>query len=272
MARSYFGDIAIWSADGGSLLGAISDINFEVQSQTDEGGAIAYLGESPQITKMGPGTFSTTVMSNKTGGRVTNLDVSALTLNAVSYDADLVGGSFSGSYTHDNDDADMDVWAAPSVTNLAYKGDIELLVPAAAAQAIAAAFFPTTAAEVLNLYFMFSFTINGVAITLPVVGKSFAVMADYGKNQKIKVAVEGRNLLAGAAYPTAPTGTASLLAKAFNAPRTQLTYDFKTAATNGHRFTGSMIWNSFDISFNNREITKTKYGWTTTGQITYAVT
>lgn len=269
MARAYFGDVAIYTIGGADQLGTVDKIEWTNNVDTQEGGAIPFVGESPQVVKLGA-KLNSTHMSNVTGvGRVTNLDVSALSLGGVAYANDLVGGSFDARFTHSLDDANKDVYAAPSVTNKAYSGTVKLLVPAASAQAIVGAFHPANLAGLTSLKFVFSITVNGVTITLPVLGKSIKLMADYGKNQELEVGWEGQHQQVAGAYPTVPTGTSSLLEKALNDYRTALAYVFKTHGTNGHQLSGNMVWDSYSFSFDNRSVIKSSMAWQTSGTPTY---
>lgn len=259
--RLYHGDIAVMTAGGFDLLGSLESVQYALSVQDAEGGAIAYIGESPVPVKKGA-KISAVVMSNNASGRVTNLDVTALTIGGTSYVAALDGGSFNGSFSHEDGSADKDIWQQPNVVKKAYAGSFDLFIDPAAMPAFQSLFHTGAASD---LFSTFSVTINSVAMTLPVMLSSYEHMGDFGKLQKVKLGFKGRDLLAGAAYPTAPTGSATLLATAFNAPRTLLAYEFKSAVATSADYTGNMVWSSFGVNFANGAIVKTSYEWASHG-------
>lgn len=266
MAKAYFGDISVFSVASGDLLGSISNISYDIQADSDEGGAIAVIGESPQFT----GTkieIATTAMSNTASGRVTDLDVSAFSIGGVSSRPKLKTFSLKGAYTQQETSARGDKFHAPQVTNKSYSGSAELYVLDDAAPMLVETLLGSTT-TVNNS--TISITINGVTITLPILITGHKWSVEYGGLQMLSLQFSGRALLDGNPYPTAPTGTSTLLEKALNAPTTALAYEIKTRATNGVDITGNMVWNSFEINVPERGVVKTSYSWSGTGTPTVA--
>lgn len=265
MAKATFGDISVFTLGGVDLLGAINDIGYKISADKDEGGAIAYIGESPQLTGAGV-EISTTALSNIVGsGRVSDLDLTAFTIGGTTYRTKLKQFSLKGSYTHQETSARGDKFHAPQVTNKAYSGSAELFVLDSAAPDLMGTLLGSTSTTNNSTI---SVTINGVTITLPVLITQHDLAVPYGGLQMLSMSFDGRALLTVDPYPTLPTGTTTLLEKALNDPLTALAYDIKTRATNGVRLQGNMIWNSFDLSVNERQIIKTQYSWLGTGTVT----
>lgn len=265
MAKAYFGDVSVYTLGGIDLLGAVNDISYKISADKDEGGAIAYVGESPQLTGTGI-EIATTSLSNVLGsGRVSDLDLTAFTIGGTTFRTKLKQLSLKGSYTHQETSARGDKFHAPQVTNKAYSGSVELFVLDSAAPDLVGTLLGSTSTTNNSTI---SATINSVAITLPILITQHDLNVQYGGLQMLSMSFDGRALLDGNPYPTAPTGTTTLLEKALNDPLTALAYDIKTRATNGVRLQGNMVWNSFDLSVNERQIIKTQYSWLGTGAVT----
>jgi hypothetical protein len=258
-ARIIYGDMTVFSAGGTSLLDSCDGVTLKVLNASSEGKPVSRIGKSPQLVKKSF-EISTAAMSNVTGvNRVTNLNLSALTVGATDYLAHVDGISINGSFDQQEGSARGDLWSKPEVVAKDYSGNLTLLIPTAGLVALQTLAVSNTVADA---YSTLSFTINGVATTLPIMFGSYTHIATMDDLQKIEIEYSGRDLLTGA-YPTAPTGTSSLLTKAFNDPRNELTFAFTPAAVNATQgaWSGNMTWSSFSYSVNSDDVVKTEYVW-----------
>lgn len=251
--------MTVFSAGGTSLLDSCDGVTIKVSPASAEGKPVSRLGKSPQLVKKSF-EISTAAMSNVTGiNRVTNLNLSALTVGGTDYLAHVDGISLTGSFEHKEGSARGDLWSKSEVVAKDYTGTLNLLIPTAGLVALQTLAVSSTVAD---SYSTLSFTINGVATTLPIMFGSYTHMATVDDLQKIQIEWSGRDPLTGA-YPTAPTGTSSLLTKAFNDSRTELAFAFTPAAVNATQgaWSGNMTWSSFSYSVTSDDVVKTEYSW-----------
>lgn len=269
--RVYFGDVSIATVVGGAsfaLLNATKNAKISITNANADGASILTLDGSPTFLKRA-GTLSFSTMSG-TSQRVTNIDVSALSLNAVSSVADVRGGEMRIGFTHDEGSGVGDKYEQPNVTGRTISGNVTLAIATSAFPAIYSRVLSDTVA---NIEFVFSITLNGVTIALPVFATDWEHEATRDKIQTLKVSFLGKAPYDGATYPTTkPSTSSSLLGTALSDPRSILTYDFTTSAAAGAglKYSGSAVFDSVGFSFNDKQIIETTYQMKTHGTITVA--
>ncbi len=263
--RKYYGDLATYTVGGTSLIDSLSDAVLTVNAGHDEGKGMARLHESPQLVVKGF-SLEATATSNVAGvGRVTNLNLTAFTVGGTAYLATVDSVSFSGSMAHAEGKGAADFWEFPNVVSAGFSGKARLKVPAADLPALDAL---AADATVAGNYLAISATLNGVVVTIPVAITMFTRELPIDDIQYFSIDFVGRDPLTGT-YPTAPTGTTSLLEKAIVQPRTALAFTFKPSADSG-TYSGNLVWSAWDFSVNNTGVVRTKYSWKGAGTLGYA--
>lgn len=269
--RVYFGDISVATVVGGAtfnLLNSTNNARMTITNANSDGASVVTLDSSPTFLKRS-GVLSFGTMSGSSL-RVTNIDVSALSLNASSVVADVRGGDLRIAFTHDEGSGVGDKYEQPNVVGRAISGSVQLAIPTSAFPAIYSRVLSDTVA---NIEFVFTITIGGTTITFPVFATDWDHEASRGKIQLVKVGFSGKAPYDGSTYPTAaPSTSTSLLGTAFSEPRRILTYDFTTSASSGAglKYSGSAVFDSVSFSFNDKSIVETTYQLKTHGTITTA--
>lgn len=273
MSRQIPGDISVWTVGGTALLDYIHNVSYTATVDTVEGRSIAYLGRSARAVKKGA-QIRTGVMSssgNTCQNRVTNLNVSAITIDAVSYATMLRGGRFSGEFTVAEASAVGDLWHYPYITAKDYTVECELMIPlSATANAERLISLDVHSTDPEDLCMVFSITINSIAYTLPMMVTSWELTFNDNDIVIAKVTLKGKGPDSDTGYPTAPTGTTSLLEKAFNDPLTALAFTFtpNPSTTYGIQYTGNVIFGGFSFSFNDAQIIDIDYTFLSQGTVT----
>ena len=275
ITRQDIADLAVftWGPGPTSLLAVVSNVEFSLPVDAVEGRGIKYRGKSPQAVKQG-GIIRTTLMSDVSSCvRVANVDVSAFTIGGVNFLAYLRGGSFSGSFEHDEAGGVGDYWKYPLVTVKDYASSVTLSIPdsgtANAFQDILAAGLAhaTPANAIAARDVAFSITINGVAVTVPMFIADATWGGEAGRLQTVNLSLQGKDC-DPTNYPTAPTGTTTLLEKALNAPKTPLAFSLTPKATNSANLAGEMVFSSFSFGFDDGQLIQTQYEFLTHGAVT----
>jgi hypothetical protein len=96
-------------------------------------------------------------------------------------------------------------------------------------------------------------------------------MLSAGATQRYKITLNSR-WATGANNPTAPTGTTSLLEKAFNAPGTALAIVATSRATNGISYSGNFVIESARVAINQADAIMTQYRFRSSGAVTATAT
>jgi len=267
-ARATILDLSAFTIGGTSQLATIRDVAYSVTPEHVEGKPIVRMGGSAQPVKRSA-TVSTplmTVVSDPT--KVTNLNISAFSIGGVDTLANLIGGSFSGSFSLAEGKGVADEWAYPHVVGKDYAATIRIGVPATIAMGIPTAVHAATTA---SLPMVFTITISSVAVTLPMLIANYRHLFTENDIQVLEVELVGRSPDTGT-YPTAPTGTTTLLEKALNAPGTALAFVLTSKAAGGVSYTGNFVYSSFSFDFNQSSIIATQYEFASVGAIAAAST
>jgi hypothetical protein len=238
----------------------------EVTADTVEASPATRLMSKKQPVKKGA-TLTCELMSVVASSeKVTHLNLSAITVDSVDY-LGSINGTFSGTNTIVEAGAAGDIWKYPQVTKtmLSFTGEILITASTGGAQALLT---DAWANNVSGLAMILSFTINGVAVTLPMVLTSCSQPFTDGDVQKANITLEGASPDSGS-YPTAPTGTTSLLEKALNVATTAVAITFTTHATEGMALTSTnAVFQSFSIPIQDGQLINASYTFAIQGQPT----
>jgi hypothetical protein len=165
----------------------------------------------------------------------------------------------------------------PQIFGKDYRLDCTLVIPAAGdsqspnfARAMGANLHDTDLNDQDLTRVTFTITIDGVTVTIPMQVASMTHTINQNQEQVISLSMNGVDPGTGA-YPTAPTGTTSLLEKMFNAYNTVLACVLTTAAAGaGQTYSGNFIFTDFGFSFNDSEIIMIDYTLASRGTIVSA--
>lgn len=258
-------DVGTLTIGGASFLSTFEDVNWSSEGEFDDHAAASKFRAAGQPVKANA-KFSVPMRSIKAGQtRVSHLDLTVATLGGLSVATEMVSlalkignpcnpvpnaGEFMRRYQVDpggtiGADVSMEVADAASVA-------LQLL-------ALIESGDPDDLAATL------SFTLNGAACTIPGFLRSGGHSVQG--RQKVSIGFEGSDPTG--TYPTAPTGTSTLLERAINAPKTPLAFTYVSHATEGLTRTGYALIESAEVTMEDAKIVRESYGfrvsapWTT---------
>lgn len=259
------GDISVFSLFASSMLAVLKNVSYSLDFDTADGSTVKQLGKVGQVLKRG-GTISTTLYTTISDGlRVAALDATVLTVGGVDHFANLKSLRFNGEFETRNTEGAADAWRYPQVVKKDYRAEVELFLPAAGVGLSVEAH----SSDRTDVQLVLSFTLNGVAITLPMIATKFEHVFNNGEEQLYRFTLMGKapdNL--ATAYPTAPTGTTTLLEKALNAPQTAIAFALTSHATEGVAYAGNAIITAFSFTIEDGQVVENDYTFATQGTIT----
>lgn len=272
ITRQLVGDISVFTAGGTAILATASNVVAQVPVDLVEGRGVAYRGKNPQAVKQEV-IISTTQYSNiDSCTRVANVDISLFEIGTVDFLTHLRGGSFRGSHQMEEIGGIANFWKYNMPTVPDYQADFLLNVPNSltnnAVQDIMGTFFNATIATAIaarNL--AWELTINSVAMAVPMICQNATWQGEDGRQQLVKFDMQGKDC--NATYPTTPTGTTSILEKAFVAPGTPITIAFTPKSANSGAFSGEFVFDTFGFSYQDASLIATDYSWRSHGPVTF---
>lgn len=268
------GDLAVYSIGGTSYLGLIKGVSYEFSPTNADSSPITIMGTRRQTVKKSV-KISSSHMSTSSGDSglvVGNLHVSGLSIGGVSFISYLRGGSFSGSFTHREVSSVGDVWSETQIFGKDYRTEVTLTIPAAGdsqtpnfARSLMDELHDSDLNDQDLTRVVFEIVIDGVTITVPMIVASATHAINEKQEQLITLSLEGNAPTSGD-FPTAPTGTTTLLEKAFNSYNTPLAVVLTTgAAGSGEAYTGNVLFSGFSFGFNDAEINVIQYEFVSHG-------
>jgi hypothetical protein len=270
MAAVFSGqNIGVVTAGGIDLAASGNTFSFEITNDKVDAGLIARLGKHNQPIKTS-GKLTVDLASVVSGStRVSHMNVTAFTIGGVSYLNVLRSFSLSGSFEHRMQAGTGEKYTKPQVTAKDYQVAINLDIESTDSYTLmnflGGADFTANAKTV-------SITINSVVITIPLNLNQGTINAQRYELQELALSFDGADPGAGN-YPTAPTGTTTILEKALNAPTTEIAFVFQNALTGvntGVRGSGNAVFESFSIKTQDAQLVEENYSFATYGTITIA--
>lgn len=256
------GDVAVFTIGGSSQLAVLNAVTYDLEFDTEDGSVVSQDARVLQKGKRG-GTIKYTQYSTISDGlRVSALECSVFTIGGADYLPTLQNLRFSGENETGDSSGAADKWKYNQWKGKRdYSVEIDLWLPATAGVALAAEMHNAARA---TTHLTVSFTLNGVAITLPMnVYKAVHKITD-GEFAMYTISAKGMrpdNL--ATAFPTSPTGTTTLLEKAFNAPGTALALVLTSHATEGVAYSGNAVISAFGFEITDGKVVKTDYTFLT---------
>lgn len=268
------GDMTVLTVGGSSVLGVVREIMYQGDIAEVDGSVITRPGLSAQpVGKDGRFTITTeSVLSAPL--KVSSLDVSAFTIDSQSYVGTFANFKLSGTSALDEAKGGNNFWSYREfiTKNYTLSGTIRIDSASNILRNINADFHnsgPNTAQR-QALQMVVSFTINGVTITVPMTLNSIQHGVDQSGAQQYTVGLSGQSPDSGD-YPTAPTGTTTLLEKALNAPGTALAIAFTPVGTvgEGGQLAGNVVFSEFAVTVQERNLVLEEYTFVNDGPITW---
>lgn len=269
------GDLSVFTWDANSLLAILPDVSYEIDIDYGDTSVVGRPGDRQQAVKRGAviqaSIYST--LASDSGLVASNLAISAFTIGGTSYLAHVRGGSFKGSFKVRETSGVGDVFKWPQIFGKGYTAEVNLTVPLTGSpniiRNISSALHDTDLLDQDLVRVAFSITIDGTPITVPMTIKSMKVNWQNQQEVNVTLSLEGNDPSTGD-YPTAPTGTSTLLENAFNQYNTSIAMVLTTSAVvgDGTSFAFNAIITNFGFSFNDAEIIKTDYTFSSRGNVT----
>ncbi|MFZ4483740.1 MAG: hypothetical protein ACOYOL_07155 [Chthoniobacterales bacterium] len=259
-------DVTALSLDGSSILGAFANATLTMPNDLVNAKPASRNGMRNSVAKKS-WSLSTELMSVVSGSRkVQHTDISVFTLDGVDY-LGIFNGTLTGTITQVEGSLSGSKWKDPQNTDIDFGFSGKVLVPTATggAQALLS---DAASSTLTDAEMVVSFTLNGIAVTLPMTLASVSLGLQSGGLQEISIELSGNSPDSGA-YPTAPTGTSSLLEKAFNSYKTAITFAMTTHATEGGAFSGSAKLKSYSIGMNDGQLVNVQYNYEGSGALTF---
>jgi hypothetical protein len=258
-------DVSVLTVNAVDYTPLVSTVSLTKNVATAEGQAISRKYNNPQAVK-NSWSLAFTARNTKTAPfRVTNLDLTGHSIGGSAFVADTESLTINVNAVHAMGDACQDGHAYPVYTGSTIDGSAVLKVPTTSVPLMAALDAPGDAD------LAFTFTLNGVQVTFPVIITSVAHNASVGQVQMVNVSFVGQDPLTGN-HPSAPTGTTTILEKVLNAPQTAIPIAFTSKASGGVAYTGNALIQSYSVNISNSAVVEESMTWAGVGAPTDAAT
>lgn len=254
-------DVAVFNVGGLSLLADLREAEVQARTRTEDVTPLVVAGESRQAIKQSV-AIQGALTSSKTGGaKVTHLDVQLLELAGLEYRSVTERIVFEGRIVHEDGSGIGDEWEFPIAVRKDYRAQIELSVDSGGSPLLVSKAFGELAGKGIG----YTVAINGVSIALPMVIARFQHQIKPGSRQKWLLDLVG-SAPTGAAYPTAPTGSDTLLEHAFTSPGVSLPVAVD-AGPGQPVLTGQFLVSKFGFQVSREGIVESAYDWVSQGAV-----
>ncbi len=260
------GDLAVFTVDSNDLLTYWKDATLTIDNQDDDGSPVVRVGGMAQIVKSG---FSLSASLMTAGGSApekrSNLDITAWSIAGSELKGSLRSGTLTIRHTTDEGSGAGERWKFPLVTKkfIEISGEIQASDTEALAQLLPS---KAASATLSDAYVTVTITFAGITVTLPMAVTQLEHKFSDGKIQTFGITLKGRSPDSGT-YPTAPTGSSSLLEKAFNAIAAYA-FTFTSHTSKGTAYTGNVVLDTLTIQFNDAQLLMANYTWMGQGTLT----
>lgn len=256
------GDITILSVGGSSVLASFDGVTLTMTHDTADTSSLKSKGTRADITKAS-GTVAIPLRSlNGSSITASHFDASALQLGALEFPCFASTGINIG-YTKTVLPCVGAKFRNEVNNKLQLSATISVMATAGMATTLLTPFDKDTA--VTGAHATYTVTFNGVTFTFPVLIQQVTLTAERDGAQVLDVTLSGRAPDTGD-FPTAPTGTTGLLAKALNDYKTALAFSFQSAAsTAGVNVSGNLFFDSVSFTIQDEQIVPISYNFRNSG-------
>lgn len=272
ITRHMTGDLA-FSLNASSQLTVLKDVKFSCPADLVEGKSLTDPGENEQAVKQEV-IVATTMQSYVSSGpeRVANVDVSAFTIGGTNFLGYLMGYRFSASHKMVELGGVSNYWKYTLPTTKQYSAEVQLSIPdsttANAIRTFLGGFMNATIGTAIAARrFATSITINGIEVALTTLAQDAQWSGEDGGVQILTLPLKG--YYPSTTYPTAPTGTTTILEKALNARQTALAGVFTPKSSNSGSFAGDLVIDTFGFRVQDKAVVETDYSWRSHGVWAY---
>lgn len=266
-ARAISTDVSVYTLGGSSFLGDIRNASLTIDVGEEESSILTRIYEGHSATARSA-TLKTSHLSRLSGSTaVSNVEVTAFTLDGTSHIGNLEGGSFTVEWIHAEGKGMVDKWLYPVLAKKRISGEGTLLVPATSGAGMA---LVAASATVADLDVTYAVTINAVSFSFEGFLKSFEHAISMAEVQKHTVQILGKDPDSGT-YPSAPTGTATLPATFVNGTAA-LAMVLTSKLVGGVSYAGDFLPKSMTVRFNQAGLVQTEYEFASQGTLTPTAT
>lgn len=254
-------DIATATIEGENLKLTGKSMELRVVNRTQSGKVISDTNEKQCATKKSA-MFTVSAPSQGASCQVGALDVSALTIDGVDRLVETISLGLDVRNEFIPAEGISDEWEAIVFTGQSITGKATLNVPLTIARGLITDAFSSTLS---NLNVTFAFTLNSVAVSVPLMISELSWGAVMGAEQLVNVTLAERGAV------TSPAGTTSILEKVLNAPGTSQTLALQTkSSTGGVTFGGEFHPETYSLSIERGGLISEDYTYRSSGAVTEA--
>lgn len=235
--------MSVFSLAGGSVLGVFENVSIKSTPTTVETKSVTRIYDRPQVTKK-EWSVETSLMQNNCGAtkRIDHLSVTVLTVDAADFLATFMSGEISmDANVVEKKEAGV-LWKTKQITGKKLTFTGEFAVATGAASTLLTYLKSGTVSDHDVTVIM---TIDAVPYEFPAVLTDIELKGEREGLYVVSATFEGQSPDSGA-FPTTPTGTTSLIEKAFNS-RAQVAVALTTQSSNGNSFSGNALITSFKM-------------------------
>lgn len=267
MTNGYSGTLNTFSIGGNSQLEFFENATLTFNEDHQEGAPVSRFGGNSQGVKKNGQIDVSLFSDSSTDIRVSHLGLSAAALGSV--DLLAYGGvanlSLNIDYQHRMKPGAGELWAYPIVTDAIISATMEVGWDTSDAPALVHDFLGATYA---NMNKVLAFTVAGTEFEIPFRMRSLGIPVEKAGLKIYTLELADRSARSGVTVK--PTGTTSILQKAFNAPKTALAFAFQPDSAATEAITGDMVFRSLRMDVRDGALVPIQYGFSTQGAVTGA--
>ena len=257
-------DVSILTLDASNYLTYLAQATVRFTNRTTEGQGVGDMNKKACITKKSC-EVDLDLMSDNANCRVTGLDVSAFTIASVDFKDVLQSTSWTINNEFKETDGVADTWAERTWVNQGLSVTAECEIPTDAST-LDDVILGAASATLSSANAMVTLTINSVTVTWAMVVTQAEHVMNRGDVQMWRFTLEGRGA------PSAPAGTATLLAKALNGAGTNQALVLESKSSKGINYSGNFLPESVSFTVNKQDAVITAYKYVNNGAVTTAAT
>lgn len=259
-------DVSVFELGGGSFLGDLRSAEIRSETELWDGTSIVQGGVRPVAGRRSVEVSAEILNSGGSAGRVTGLDLSSVILDSVESLGNVGRLRFEGFVRHEEGAGASEFWSHPLAVRKDYRCRVELFADTAGTFEVLRGF-----GSVAGLSVGLSFVLNGVTVALPMVIRRVVHSMTTGEGQRWVLDLTGQAPV-GAAYPSSPVGTGSLLVAALNAPGSALTFLASSRSEDGVGYSGSVLVKEFGFEVRGGSVVVSRYVYSSVGVVSAGVT
>lgn len=270
---AHAGDISLFNAGGTNLICDFNNVSLTLSEKQEDGSCPGRDGEDPQGVKRS-GKISIELLGNRSGGeayeRTSHIDVTSVSIGAHDYIEVLKSLEFKGEFTKFMKAGVGAWWEKPQNRRKKFSGSVVL----EEGDGVAAPFLIAASSNAYGTRnTTLSIVVGGQIYALPI--RMGDVQTGRGRGDEggeITIPWTGRDPGSGAYPTTAPSGTATLFARAWSAWKTPISWAFTSKTSAGWAATGLAVFDSFGFKIEDGAFVPTSYEFSLYGKPDFSAT